>query len=272
MLDHLDLTAVRAVALDVDGTLAGVDSRVSARTIEAMRRVQALGIPVIVLTGRTRRNTLAIARQAGLHLAVACNGALVIDPTTDENLAVNPMSAGAKNSFRTMAEDLGLELTWWTEDHMYVAAEGPMRDLIRELNHEVAEIGDPGMIEQAVVMKMMASGPAAYLDEVADEVVRRVPTAQRSLDNLYEVVDPDSTKWHALQWALRRYDIDPADVLGAGDGGNDVVWLSRIGHPVAMGNARPEVHALTSMRAPSHADEGAAVLLERLIEARKASV
>lgn len=268
MLDHLDLSSVRAVALDVDGTLAGDDSRVSPRTIEAMRRVQSLGIPVIVLTGRTRRNTLEIAQQAGLHVAIACNGALIIDPTTDENLAANPMTVADKHAFTSMADDLGLELTWWTEHHMYVTGEGPMRDLIRELNHEVADIGNPETIEDAVVMKMMALGPAEHLDSVADEIIRRVPTAQRSMDRLYEVVDPDSTKWHALEWALQRYGIDPAHVLGAGDGGNDVVWMSRIGLPVAMSNARAEVHAVSVAKAPSNADEGVAVLLELLLEAK----
>jgi len=97
-----------------------------------------------------------------------------------------------------------------------------------------------------------------------------MPNAQRSLDALVEVVSPDSTKWHALEWALARYDIDPAVVLGAGDGGNDVIWLSRIGFPVAMGNARPEVHEVTRTRAPSNAEDGAAALLEHLAAAQAA--
>lgn len=83
MLDRLDLSAVRAVALDVDGTLAGTDSKVSPRTIAAMKRVQDLDTPVILLTGRTRRNTMDIATEASLRsVAVACNGALIIDPVT----------------------------------------------------------------------------------------------------------------------------------------------------------------------------------------------
>lgn len=270
-MHQLDLSAVRAVALDVDGTLAGPDSQVSERTILAMRRVAALGVPVILLTGRSRRNTLDIARRAGVqHVAIACNGALVIDPTTEQNLAVNPMSARDKATFRELADDLGLDLTWWTEHRMYVTRQGPMAELIWQLNNERALVDDPDTIGDAVVLKMMAMADEAYLDEVADEIHRRMPTAQRSLDNLFEVVHPDSTKWHALEWALRRYQIDPAMVLGAGDGGNDVIWLSRIGFPVAMGNARPEVRKVTLAEAPSNADDGAAALLERLIEVQEA--
>lgn len=268
MLDRLNLSAVRAVALDVDGTLAGADSKVSPRTIAAMKRVQELGIPVILLTGRTRRNTMAIARRASLRsFAVACNGALIIDPVTDSNVAVNPMSAPDKATFRQLADDLRLDLTWWTENHMYVTGRGDMYDLILELNHEEALVGDPDDITDAVAMKMMAMSSVERMDEVQDEILHRMPTAMRSLDNLVEVVDPDSTKWHGLEWALERYGVDPASVLGAGDGGNDVVWLSRIGFPVAMGNARDEVRQVTVAEGLSNADEGAADLLERVAAA-----
>ncbi|MFT4217451.1 MAG: HAD family hydrolase [Micropruina sp.] len=271
MLDHLDLSAVRAVAVDVDGTLAGPDSRVSDRTIRALRAVSALDLPVILLTGRTRRNAMEISRQADLpHLAVACNGALVFDPVTDEDLLVTPMSQADKQTFRELAEDLGMDLTWWTRNQMYVASEGPMRDTIRVLNGEEAEIGDLADLDGTVVLKMMAWASSDRMDEVTGEIHRRLPGSQRSMDDIVEAVDQDSTKWHALEWVLRRYDIAPDDVLGAGDGGNDVGWLSRIGFPVAMGNARPEVLQVARGVAPSNADDGAAHLLERLAAAHGA--
>lgn len=271
MLDRLDLSAVRAVALDVDGTLAGPDSQVSPRAIEAMRAVSALGVPVILLTGRTRRNALDIARRAGLpHLAIACNGALVFDPVSDEDLVANPMSSPDKGAFRSLAEELGMDLTWWTKDHMYVIDEGPIRATIRVLNGEEAEIGDVNDLDRLDVLKMMASAPSDRIDAVSDEIHRRLPGVQRSMDTILEFVDRGSTKWHALEWVLAHYGIDPADVLGAGDGGNDVGWLSSIGFPVAMGNARPEVHEVARAVAPSNADDGAAHLLERLAAAHGA--
>lgn len=271
MLDQLDLTAVRAVALDVDGTLAGPDSEVSERAIAAMRAVSALDIPVILLTGRSRRNALGISRRAELpHLAVACNGALVFDPASGRDLLVTPMSRTDKRAFRAFAEDLELDLTWWTKDRIYVTGEGPIRETIRILNDEEAEIGDPDVLDELDVMKMMAWAPGDRLDAVADEIHRRLPGVQRSMDTIVEFVDRESTKWHALEWVLGQYAVDPASVLGAGDGGNDVGWLSRIGFPVAMGNARPEVREVALAVAPSNAEDGAAELLERLAEARGA--
>ena len=215
MLDHLDLSAVSAVALDVDGTLAGPDSLVNDRTIEALSAVVALGVPVFLLTGRTRQNTLDIATRAGLrHLVAACNGSLIFDPVEDADLSVTPMTSDEKSAFRSMADDLDLDLTWWTAERIHVAHEGPMAELIKVLNHEVATVSDPDEIATKDVLKMMAYADPTHLDDVQDEVLRRCPGAMRSLDSLFEDVHRSATKWHALEWILDHYGLDSAGVLG----------------------------------------------------------
>ncbi len=56
--------------------------------------------------------------------------------------------------------------------------------------------------------------------------------------------------------------IDAKGAVGLGDGENDVVWMERIGTPVAMGNARPEAIAAARFVEGDFAEEGAAVFLE----------
>ena len=58
---------------------------------------------------------------------------------------------------------------------------------------------------------------------------------------------------------------DPAGAAGLGDGENDVVWMRRIGVPVAMGNARPEARAVALAVTGHHAQEGAADFLEEVL-------
>ena len=47
---------VEAVACDLDRTLIGEDAVLSARTIAAIARVRASGIPFVVVTGRMYRS------------------------------------------------------------------------------------------------------------------------------------------------------------------------------------------------------------------------
>ncbi|TAJ46437.1 MAG: HAD family hydrolase [Herbiconiux sp.] len=261
--DTGQLAAVRVVALDVDGTIAGGDHRVSPRTRAAIGSLLELGIPVILLTGRSRQNTLELAQHLGItNEVVCCNGAVVVDPVRGENTRVITMHGSDVEAAIGAHRDLDLELTWWTPDDIVVGRDGPMRRQLIDLNEDEVAVADPGTIEPATVVKMMLYGTPERLDDTASEILERLPRATRSMDVFFELVDSDANKWAALQFVLERLGLSPDDVLGLGDGGNDVVWLSQIGHPVAMGNARQEVVDVTRHQTGHHADDGAAVILE----------
>src|SRR5699024_6272295 len=92
MLTPETLRTVRAVGLDVDGTLSHDDHVIPDRTIQALRRVSQLGLPVFLLTGRARRNVLDLAREIGLtNLVVSNNGAITFAPVDDANVVLRPM-------------------------------------------------------------------------------------------------------------------------------------------------------------------------------------
>ncbi|WP_378147100.1 HAD family hydrolase [Cnuibacter sp. UC19_7] len=260
-IEHL--AGVRAVALDVDGTIAGGDHRVSPRTADAIRSLAELGIPVILLTGRSRRNTLELAREVGItNLVAACNGAVVFDPVADENVRVVTMAPTDIEVLIGLHRDLDLELTWWTPDDIIVERDGLMRRQLMELNEAEVDVAAVESIDPAQVVKMMLYAAPARLDAATDEILARAPHGTRSMDVFFEFVDPDANKWAALSFLLDRLGVSADDVLGMGDGGNDVAWLSRIGHPIAMGNARDEVIGVTKHRTGHHADDGAAEILE----------
>ncbi|MFM2720184.1 HAD family hydrolase [Microbacterium mcarthurae (nom. nud.)] len=257
---------VHAVALDVDGTIAGADHAVSARTMAAIAAVHAAGLPVFLLTGRSRRSVLRLARELGLRNRVAAaNGSVAFDPVADVDTRVAPMSAADVTAAVGLHRSTGLALTWWERDTIWVDADGPAADELIALGEspEAIRVGDPDGIRPDTTLKMMLHGTPEALDAAAHEVRTALPDAARSMDTFWEFVAPDAHKWAALQHLLAG-EIDPAHVLGIGDGGNDVPWLSRIGHPVAMANARDEVKALTRRHTLHHADDGAAVVLEEL--------
>ncbi|MFF8189141.1 HAD family hydrolase [Microbacterium sp. NPDC016588] len=258
---------IDAVALDVDGTIAGRDHRVSARTAAAIGAVRRAGLPVFLLTGRSRRSVLSLARELGIHNRVAAaNGAIAFDPVGDIDTRVAAMSAADVAAAVELHRSTGLALTWWERDTIWVDAAGPLANDLIALGEgpDAVRVGDPSGIRPEKTLKMMLHGAPAALDAAAAEVRTALPSAARSMDTFWEFVAPDAHKWAALQHLLDGR-IDPAHVLGIGDGGNDVPWLSRIGHPVAMGNARDEVKALTARHTAHHGDHGAALVLEDLV-------
>ena len=71
---------IRALALDLDGTLLSADYAMSDRSVAAVSAFRASGRAVVVATGRARRSGLPWARRLGGVSAMVChNGAAVYD-------------------------------------------------------------------------------------------------------------------------------------------------------------------------------------------------
>jgi Cof subfamily protein (haloacid dehalogenase superfamily) len=271
MLTPETLRTVRAVGLDVDGTLSHDDHVIPERTIHALRRVSELGLPVFLLTGRARRNVLELAREIGLtNLVVSNNGAITFDPVEDTNVVFRPMDHEMVRSIVDLGHELGMDVTWWTEHDIYVEHHGPISDMLTDLNETDILVGDSTNLPDDVT-KVMLFGTKDLLDTHRSTVLEKFPEAARSMYCFYEFVAEDSNKWNALSDLLERYSIAPETVLGMGDGGNDIPFLSRIGVPVAMGNARDSVKAVAKAVAPSNEEDGVAVILEQLADAHESA-
>lgn len=269
--DTEKLRTIGAVALDVDGTIAGTDHHVSDRTAAAIRSILNEGLPVYLLTGRSRRSVLALARELGIDNQVAAaNGSVSFNPVTDTDTRTVPMKPEDIRKIVELHRKHGLAITWWTRDLIWVDALGAITEQLIELNEDETDIrvGSVDDIDPAKTVKMMLHGKPEQLDAVASAIRAVLPEAARSMDVFYEFVHPEANKWAALQHLLGGA-IAPADVLGIGDGGNDVPWLRRIGYAVAMANARVEVASIARAHTGHHGDDGAAQTLERLLHARR---
>lgn len=82
--------AIRAIALDIDGTLTNDQKVITPRTKKALMDAQEVGIKLILSSGRPVHGLRALAHELELDrhngLLVAFNGAQVRDASTGEVL------------------------------------------------------------------------------------------------------------------------------------------------------------------------------------------
>ena len=77
----------RVVAFDIDGTLTDENKRLDMHAVEALRRLEDAGIPVILATGNVRAITYGLWRFIGLSGPMCCeNGGVLWHPDWDEPL------------------------------------------------------------------------------------------------------------------------------------------------------------------------------------------
>lgn len=272
MTGDRDRPPVRAVALDVDGTLAGVDHRVSPRTSRVLAALQAAGVCPVIVTGRTRVAALAIAGLAGLRAPViSCNGAVVTDPISGEELYTVYLGTDRVDQVLTFAAEHGLEAVVWTSSRMFAAHASDATALIEEINGEPVDLLPLGQADPSAVVKIMVAGSSEVLDGLAPTVTAEIPILKRSMATFYETSSPGASKWESLRLVLERLGVLPQECMGIADGDTDLEWLGRIGVPIAVANARPRVLAVADRRIGHHADEAVADFLEEWFDLDPAS-
>ena len=80
MMDVLDFSKIKLVAMDMDGTALNSNHALSPRTIAAVKAVYSKGIKVIFATGRMLNAVTRHLQEADMDgLVVAHNGALLVD-------------------------------------------------------------------------------------------------------------------------------------------------------------------------------------------------
>jgi phosphoglycolate phosphatase len=65
---------IRALAVDIDGTVTDYERRIDPKAIVALRKVEQKGIPVILATGNVAPVTKALANFVGLSGPLVCEG------------------------------------------------------------------------------------------------------------------------------------------------------------------------------------------------------
>jgi len=131
-----------AVAMDVDGTLAGADHLISSRTGEAVRQLASHGVTAIIVTGRTERSARALATAMGLTAPiVACNGAVITHPVSGERLQVHAVERADAERARRTADSYGLQPLFFTVDRPWADYESSHTRLLSRLLDEPVAIG-----------------------------------------------------------------------------------------------------------------------------------
>jgi Cof subfamily protein (haloacid dehalogenase superfamily) len=260
----MTIAKIRAVALDLDGTLAGADHKVSARSARTLEALQRKGIAPLIVTGRTETAAIAVSKASHLIApVVSCNGAVVTDPCSGKRFMFSTLDSGTIDRVLAFAAEHRFEVVLWTPTEMFAAAPSGRTSLLEAINEQPVVITPFDTVDRNDIVKIMIGGSREQLDAVQDQLSVMLPLVKRSLDIFYETSNPGASKWEALSFVLDRLGISPQECMGIADGDTDIDWLTKIGVPVAVENARPAVRAIASILIGHHANDAVAEFLER---------
>jgi len=235
------------VAVDADGTIVGPDDLVPEEITAKLRAIDASGVPVVVVTGRSWLSAQLVLDQVKLpHGYCVCNnGATVVTypPMAvigREHMDPGPIMEVLKNYPTVVAavEEFG---------EGYRVSQ-PFPDGGMFTLHGEVQVETLAGLGSRPVSRVLLWDPVVTDEEFAAFM------ADLDLSGLWWVKEP-GVNWldigpatggkdKGLQMVAETLGVDRADVLAIGDGVNDVEFLRWAGRGVALGHAPEELLAV----------------------------
>ncbi|MEY4750726.1 MAG: hypothetical protein RIQ60_2940 [Pseudomonadota bacterium] len=271
---------LRAIALDLDGTLLDPHLNILPDNVAALRAARERGIEVVLVTGRHHIATRIYHRQLGLDSpAVCCNGIYLYDFGTDRPLRGDALPVTDRLALLARARRERAHVLAYLADRFCYETGEPVLDevmawaatLPAALRPRFEQVDDlaPVLAQAPQVWKMALSVnhpdelPALARGVEAELGLGTVQTGPVRLD----IGRPGHSKASGLLHWLAARAITPAEVVAFGDNHNDISMLSAVGHGVAMAGAPAAVLASAAEVCGPNDRPSIAAVLQRLQDA-----
>jgi len=273
---------LKALVMDLDGTLLRPDNTLGERTVAAVRACRERGLWTLLATGRSQAaaepyRALLNARGPMIYY----NGALVADMPAGRVLGTRLLDREAAAYCARLARDAGVYFQAYLPSQRLIAdrsvpggAASPEREMYRRHTGILAELGgiDAALGDRAcagVIKGMFIAEPEA-LEPLRLQVEARFGAAVyavRTMRPFLEVLHPEASKGRALSMVMEALGLSASEVMAFGDEENDLPLFAAAGFSAAPANAKPSVRAAASIIVPPNSDEGPASMLAWLAEA-----
>jgi Cof subfamily protein (haloacid dehalogenase superfamily) len=257
------------VATDLDGTIVDGSGKISDRTVRALQGVEALGVPVVFVTGRPHRWLRDVAERTGhTGLAICANGGTVYDLHTEKVVAHHPIAVEVGLEVSRRLREALPEVTFAVETLDGYAREQSYRarwDVGMEHSlGPIDEIFDQATVKLLVRHESMdADDLLAAAREIAGDLVE---FTHSSIGGLLEISAAGVSKATTLAALCADRGIEAADVIAFGDMPNDLAMLAWAGTAYAVAGAHADVLAAVELRTADPEDDGVAKVLERVFD------
>lgn len=274
---------IKLIATDMDGTLLNAAHEITPENQAAIKFAQEHGITVVIATGRAFYEANTPVAETDLKVPYIClNGAEVRDETFNI-MSTSHLNHSLVNKITTTLKKEDIYYQVYTNRGIYT--EDPQRDLeiyidiaeragqkadVEKIKNSIQKRIDNGTLKIVdnydkieeipgeLIMKILAfDSDLGKIDLVGQELAKspNLAVSSSSRGNL-EITHSDAQKGIALATIAKQLGIDLENVMALGDNLNDISMLERVGYPVAMDNAAPEVKAVAKYITDSNENSG----------------
>lgn len=274
---------IRAILLDIDGTLTNDEKVITPRTRETLLRCQEKGVILVLASGRTANGLSGYAADLDLAhhngVLVCYNGAKSLNCETGETYFEQSLTVEQGKRVLEHMKRFNVAPVIDRDEYMYVndvfftiERDGEPWQVIeyegRSNNYLLCEKHDLAAYADWRINKILTAGQPDYLQEHWQEMAAPFEgelTAMFTAPWYFEFTPLGVDKVRALKDTFGALGIDPSQVMSFGDAQNDLTMIRWAEVGVAMGNAMEEVKADANYVTSDNNHDGIADALENLV-------
>jgi len=283
MQKEIDVSKIKALAVDLDGTALMPDTSMGERTVRCLKSLVDRGIQVMLCTGR------AIESSQRFYSAIGATGPMVFFNGA-EVAEVPNVKVISSNLLGSDVIDYGLDLARSMDIHFQVffpPRETPLQGasweaLLIEKQRPEAEMyrNHTGIVPVVTDLKAVLAEPgtkggfkAMFICDrsLHDEIRRKMKG--RFGDSIYmansypsflEIMNAGVSKGEGLKTAMKCRGLKMEELIAFGDEENDLPMFGVAGFSAAPSSAKEKVREAADFVFGSNAEEGLAAFLEEL--------
>lgn len=220
---------IRALAVDIDGTLTDGNRVLCPAAVEAVR---SLKVPVILVTGNTHCFTRAVSVLLGTpRIFIAENGGVVSHSESDMEILADP--AACQKAYQELSKVFPLEVY---NSHRY-----RFTDIALKRNFDV---------------------------EAASRYVEERGLNVDIIDTTFAVhiKDKKVNKGTGLQRIAERMNLSLKEFAAIGDSGSDMPMFEIVGFRASVGNSTPELMVASDYVAEAKYGNGFCEIIKHMVE------
>ena len=238
---------IKLIATDIDGTILAQGASFTEGVKSCINDLKKRGIKVVIVTGRMNKAALLIRDELGLDTpVVSYQGGLVNDG--GKVLYERYLSETQAKKIIEWAGTEKIHINLYNNDTLYSERDD---DEVRRyskaqhINYTVKPFDEIKLDKVNKVLAIDFNG-ADRIDRYEKELPKVFPELYivKSTPYFLEFSNPEGSKYCAVRFLQKHWNIKESETLTIGDQNNDIELLRAGGIKVAMGNATDELKAV----------------------------
>lgn len=277
------MSQIRAILMDIDGTLTNSKKVITPKTKEVLMKAQEMGIKLILASGRPTSGLVGLASELEMEkhhgLLVCYNGSRVVDCETGKVLFNQAMTIEEGKAVLEHMKNFKVKPMIDRDGYMFV---NNVYDCMIQWNGEfnvieyesrggkfkLCEIDDLAAFADFEINKILTAGDPEYLQEHYQEMMAPFKDTLSCMFTgpfYFEFTAKGIDKAKALDSVLPQMGYSRDELIAYGDGQNDASMLEYCGTGVAMANAVQQLKDIADEITLSNEEDGIAVSLMKRI-------